>query len=83
MAQTWISEYRAYEGIVIEPSIMKEEKGWYYLVHMFIKKSGSLGPYELLPSHILVGTLPTEEEATLACNAVVRREIERTGGKVW
>lgn len=83
MAQTWISKYRAYEGIVIEPNVCHDGAGWYYTVHMFTKKRGNLGPYELLPSHMLVGTLPTEEEAALACNEVVRREVQRTGGKVW
>lgn len=84
MAQTWLAAYRAYTGTVIEVEIWKHtQRGmWTYRVAGSEKASGTLSPHWFRLA--LNGDYyETEEEATLAANADVRRMVAETGGKVW
>ena len=81
MAQTWLTEYRQYAGIVLQPDVYQWGADWSYMIHIFEKEGGKLGPRE---NHATVmGTwYETEEEATLACSEAVRKALLK-GGKVW
>ena len=82
MAETYLTEYRRYVGIVLQPEVYKWGAEWSYMIHIFEKEGGKLGPKKTHET-VMGSWYDTEEEATLTCNRVVRSIIDIKGGKVW